>query len=111
MPAYARQKTLAAKTQRYSPWTGMTAQAPEPPNIFNDVLQGGMTGASFQQNLDHQGAMDELMKARAGYLKRIPMSASLNDDSESDIWKRVMSQTNPKASLMPSLYGGSWGNY
>jgi hypothetical protein len=70
-----------------------------------------MSGAGLQQSAEHTDAMDEIMRARAANLNRIPMSASLLDDSESDIWKRVMSQTNPKASLMPSLYGGSWGNY
>lgn len=53
---YNRQKQLAADTERYSPWTGQHGQMPSgKPNLFNSVLQGGMTGLSFAQGLGGMG--------------------------------------------------------
>lgn len=45
---YNRQKELAAQLEQYSPWTGQHGQIPkEKPNLFNSMLLGGMSGATF----------------------------------------------------------------
>lgn len=50
-PAAARQRKLAAATQRYSPWTHMQAQAPQDPNVLGQALQYGGTGAAIGSQL------------------------------------------------------------
>jgi hypothetical protein len=51
-PRYEAKKRLAAETTRYSPWTGMVGQMPDAPDTFGSLMQGGLTGASFQQGLE-----------------------------------------------------------
>lgn len=50
-PAAAKQRELAAQTQRYSPWTGLQAQAPSSPNPFASMLQYGGAGAEMGANV------------------------------------------------------------
>lgn len=49
-PQYQKQKQLAANTQRLSPWTGLTAQNPKPPNWMGQAIQYGATGAAMGAN-------------------------------------------------------------
>lgn len=45
---YNRQKQLAADMERWSPWTGVHGQMPgQDPNLFGDIAQGALTGASL----------------------------------------------------------------
>lgn len=46
-PKEARQRQLAAATQKYSPWTGNQAQPVEEASPFNNALQWGTTGAYY----------------------------------------------------------------
>lgn len=71
-PAQAKKVQLAASTQRYSPWTGMKATAPDPINPMSDVLQYGSTGASLGQGIQsaqdtHQLAGDYNTWLKQGY--------------------------------------------
>lgn len=50
-PAANRQRKLAASTQRLSPWTGLTAKAPQDPNAIGQMLQYGATGAAIGSNI------------------------------------------------------------
>lgn len=54
-PKEERQRRLAAETARYSPWTGMQPQQVQDADIFGNVMQGGLTGASFAQGLQGLG--------------------------------------------------------
>jgi hypothetical protein len=54
-PRYDAEKKLASETQRYSPWTGLQAQAPRNPSMFENVLQGGMTGLQLGQGISALG--------------------------------------------------------
>lgn len=49
--AAKKQAQVQGATTRYSPWTGMQAPAPDKVNMFGDMLQGGLSGAAFQQGL------------------------------------------------------------
>jgi hypothetical protein len=40
-----RDRKLQSETARYRPWTGLTPQATQDPNLFADLLQGGATAA------------------------------------------------------------------
>lgn len=51
-PEYERQKSLAAATARFSPWTGLKPQMPKAPNAFGDIISGGMTGLMAGQGLE-----------------------------------------------------------
>jgi hypothetical protein len=46
-PKEARQRKLAAATQRYSPWTGLKAGSVQEADPFGSTLQGGMAGATY----------------------------------------------------------------
>jgi len=66
-PRRARQRTLAAETAKYSPWTGMNSQSmmPEEGSGFESALQGGTAGAMMGQGAqaaDQQKQMAELQK-------------------------------------------------
>jgi hypothetical protein len=70
-PAAKKQRTLAAATQRLSPWTHLTANTPTDPNAIGDVLQYGATGASMGSNIAKQGAENDLLKAKTGMYNRM----------------------------------------
>jgi hypothetical protein len=77
-PQYQKQKQLAAATQRYSPWTGMKATAPEQPNPLGNMMQFGATGAALGQGVgaaQQQQAMNQnmgnWMNAQTNYLNNM----------------------------------------
>lgn len=48
---YKRDTKLASETQRYSPWTGLTAQRPQaPPSQMQAALKGGAAGFGMGQS-------------------------------------------------------------
>lgn len=59
---------LAAETQRYSPWTGLTAKAPEN-NFGSNLLQAGITGAMMGQNMEMVEAQKGVLEAQTDLLK------------------------------------------
>lgn len=47
-------RKLASETQRYSPWTGLHAQAIRPANsAFGDVFSGGVQGAMMGNSISN----------------------------------------------------------
>lgn len=55
---YNRQKQQAADIHRFSPWTGLTGEGFMPkknPNMFDNLLQGGLTGAMMGQQFGGMG--------------------------------------------------------
>lgn len=65
-PKEERKRRLAAATQRYSPWTHLTAEAPEETDPMTGMLNWGATGASIGSGLNqqemNQGMADAQMK-------------------------------------------------
>lgn len=47
-PRAARQRKLAAETQRYSPWTKMQAGPVEDPSLFGNIIGGAGYGLAAQ---------------------------------------------------------------
>lgn len=45
----ARDRQLAADTQRYSPWTGLQAGPIEAANPVGDIMGGAVSGGTFAQ--------------------------------------------------------------
>lgn len=68
-PAADRQRHLAAETQKYSPWTHLTAEAPQDPNLAGDIISGGATGASMMNANANQQATNNLTAAQTKYLQ------------------------------------------
>lgn len=60
-----RQRALAAETQRWSPWTGMQAQAPQEADPLAGALQGGMAGAMLGQGMANADAQNSAMTMQA----------------------------------------------
>lgn len=71
-PAAERKRKLAASTQRYSPWTGMQAQAPTDPDTVAAALSYGSQGAMLGQNIGNAQANQDLLKAQANYYNTNP---------------------------------------
>lgn len=69
-PKYAAQKQLAASTQRYSPWTHMTASAPDQPSAVGDAMQGAGTGAML-------GGQIGLQNAQKNWLQNNPYNSQV----------------------------------
>lgn len=67
-PKEHRDRLLAAKTELYSPWTGMHAQPVQEANTFGSALQGVTAGAMYGQAEDqNQLAKDELEMKKPFY--------------------------------------------
>lgn len=62
-PAAERQRKLAASTQRYSPWTGLKANAVKEPDYFGSALGFGTAGAQVGMGLQ-QNALNEKIAER-----------------------------------------------
>lgn len=88
-PKYQRQLELAAATQRYSPWTHLTAQTPDQPDPFSNALAYGSTGASVGQGMENKAAQEamnkklmENMDAQSNYYRSVaaanPQNSGLN---------------------------------
>lgn len=71
-PKAERQRTLAAATQRYSPWTGLKADPVQEADPMGSMLQYGATGASIGQGLKSADADTALKNAQTDWLKRNP---------------------------------------
>lgn len=69
-PEADKQATLAAKTQEFSPWTGLKAQPFQHVNIGNDLISGATTGAQMGQSMQNADAQGDLLKAQTSYLNR-----------------------------------------
>lgn len=61
-PKEARDRKLAAATQRYSPWTHLQAQPIKTADPFGSALQYGASGAALGQNIQNSNAMDTYLK-------------------------------------------------
>lgn len=69
VPAAARQRKLAAATQRFSPWTGMQAGPVKEADPLGSALSFGLTGLSLDQNMDmHNKLMQQKDLATLGAL-------------------------------------------
>lgn len=51
-----KDRQLQAETTRYSPWTGMQAEAPRRTDFLGNLLQGGLSGAMLGRNINQADA-------------------------------------------------------
>ena len=58
-PAAKKQRQLAAATAAYSPWTGMTPQNVQNPNVANSLLQYGSAGAAIGSGVQKSQMADD----------------------------------------------------
>lgn len=82
-----RQRQLAAETQRYSPWTGMQAQAIQNADPLGSAMQGGFTGFSLGQGMQNQAAGQKFADS---YMK--------NMDADTAYKTGLLSPGNPSSS-------------
>lgn len=77
-PKAERQRKLAAATQRYSPWTGLKANAVQEADPFGSALQYGATGASLGANIQSAQNQSDLMAKMGNYYDRGGMGSAAN---------------------------------
>lgn len=65
-----RDRTLAAETQRYSPWTGLKAGGIKEADPFGSALQGGFGGFALGSSIQSAEADNALKRKQAQYLDR-----------------------------------------
>lgn len=63
-----RQRKLAAETQRYSPWTGLEAKAPDEPSLAGTELQFGSMGAQMGMGIHNMGVQQGMQEKMGGLL-------------------------------------------
>jgi hypothetical protein len=74
-PKEGRQREYAAKTLKYSPWTGLTPGAVEEADPLGTAMQWGTTGGQMASNMNMQEAYTNRMNTGGspiGYGKAIP---------------------------------------
>lgn len=67
-PKEARQRKLAAETQRYSPWTGLTAGPIQEADHLGTGMQYGMTGAMLGQSMQDHKTQQMLQEKNAALM-------------------------------------------
>ena len=112
-PANDRQRALSAATQKYSPWTGLSAEAPDQINPMSAGMQGAATGAALGQNMAAQQGNANLQSsqiaANQAYAKTMAtrgMGTQTADPSQFAMSPGMMDQTqNPWSSYRMQTYG------
>lgn len=59
-----RQRKLQAETTRYSPWTGMQAEAPKEADLLGSALSYGLTANQIGQGLAQQNMMQDYLQSQ-----------------------------------------------
>lgn len=77
-PQAARDRTLAAETQRYSPWTGLKAQPIKEADPIGQAATFGLNGAALGQNIQDAKAQDALNASMANYYNKGGMGSIPN---------------------------------
>lgn len=67
-PRADRQRKLQAETTRYSPWTGLTGQAPQEADPFGSTMQGLTGGAMLGSSMNAANKANALTDAQTAYL-------------------------------------------
>lgn len=75
-PREQRQRTLAAATQRYSPWTGLKANPIQEADPVGSALSYGSAGAQMGVNMQDSQAKTNLMNQQSQWLKQNPYNYS-----------------------------------
>ncbi len=110
-PRADRQRKLAAETQRYSPWTGMSAEPVKEADYFGNMLQFGTTGAMLGQGVrnmglqaDMQGKMGSVLDSEIA--RNNAMAAHMGQGSLSP--GGVPTLTGPAAQQSPWMQMGGY---
>lgn len=77
-----RQRKVQAETTRWSPWTGMQAQAPQEPDYLGSALQFGTTGAMLGQGFQNQATQNDFNSKYLGILGQnggVPLSQQIGN--------------------------------
>lgn len=67
-PKEERDRTLAAETQRLSPWTGLKADKVKEADMLGSALTYGGQGAVIEQNLQNAKSQEKLADAQVDWL-------------------------------------------
>jgi hypothetical protein len=63
-PKEGRQRKLASETQRFSPWTGLTAGGIQEADPFGSAMQGGTTALALGQGMQNADSSNALRDAQ-----------------------------------------------
>lgn len=69
-PKEARERKLAAETQRNSPWTGLQAQPIHEADPMGNAVNFGTMGMQGMQNYQNEMAQQKLRAAQTGWIDR-----------------------------------------
>jgi hypothetical protein len=105
-PKEARQRKLAAATQRYSPWTGLKANPIQEADTFGSALQGGMAGATFasQNGAGGKGtaAPSTIVNVGPGGQGGFPANSNLSQPMDMDAFLRARNNQPGRWNLLSS---------
>lgn len=105
VPREKKQRTLAAATQKYAPWTGMSAQPIQQADALGNALQFGSTGASMKNALysKNSDAWSKILTATADAAKSGMMTPKVN----LNVGGGATDSMGAPGSLKPVAFGSS----
>lgn len=109
-PREQKQWKLAAETQRYSPWTGLTAKMPEETSFLGNMMQGGAMGAMVGQGLSGAGLLGG--GSAASTMTGANVQSFMDADNLAGFTAPMSGAAAGGGAAAPSLYGGGgsfWG--
>lgn len=117
-PKYEAKKKLAAETQRYSPWTGLRAEMPDQPSLFENAVGGAGYGLAAQapvnDAISKYGLVDASGAGGAGGMMMPEMGSGFAPKQQFGLggnFNFASNQQSPWMSLAskPTLYGSQFG--
>ncbi len=103
-PRASRQRKLQAETTRYSPWTGLTGQAPQEADLFGSTMQGLTGGAMLGGSISSANKANALTDAQTAYLDAKTKAGVFNDSNPLPTKIEMVPET-PPAQFVP---GRGW---
>lgn len=104
-PNYQKKMALTAATQRYSPWTGMSAQAPDAPNPLGAALGMGAAGAQMGQNISSANRADQMSTAYMNYLNKSSPATTGSGAAPSSTGLLPSSSMGTSPDALSAMYG------
>lgn len=101
-----RKRKLAAATSAYSPWTKLTPENVQDPNLANDVIQVGGAGAAMASGINKDNAAADLMRSGSGAINSSIGDPQTNALGSMDMSAKLGSKAADFQKSSPSSWSG-----
>lgn len=112
VPREHKQRTLAAATQRYAPWTGMQAGPIQPADPLGNTMQFGVAGAGVGAAVDNNKQWANAINAAKGMpVQTAPSAAPAGNPYQAPVTtqsQKADEVLGPQGRQPASQNGGQW---